>query len=145
MNKPAIILLAEDKKAEQRLLERAFKEGNLLVDLKIVQNGEEALDYLHRQGSYAMQNLPEPDLLLLDLNMPRKDGKEVLKAIRANQRLKHLPVIILSTTSDERTIVEMYELGVNSFVTKPADLEGLIQFIHSLENYWFIVARLPHK
>jgi CheY-like chemotaxis protein len=144
--RPAIILLAEDDPGDQELTRRALEEGPIRNELHIVQDGEEALDYLFRRGKY--QNpltSPQPDLLLLDLNMPKIDGRQVLKRIRADADLRRLAVVVLTTSQLENDVLRTYDLGVNSYITKPVELQRFMQVIQTLETYWFqIVVLSPH-
>lgn len=141
--KPAVILLVEDDPGDQEITRRALEEGRIPCDLHIVEDGEEALEYLHRQGKYTSENAPRPDLILLDLNMPKLDGKQVLERIRADADLRRLAVVVLTTSKHEEDILRTYDLGVNSYITKPVDLDQLTELIHALEAYWFHVVVLP--
>jgi CheY-like chemotaxis protein len=144
--RPPIILLAEDDPGDQELTRRALEEGKIRHELHIVQDGEEALDYLFRRGKY--QNpltSPQPDLLLLDLNMPKIDGRQVLKRIRADADLRRLAVVVLTTSQQEDDVLRTYDLGANSYITKPVELQRFMQVIQTLETYWFqIVVLSPH-
>jgi CheY-like chemotaxis protein len=141
---PAIILLVEDNPADQELIRRAVEEGTVCKELRIVEDGEEALPYLFRRGKYqAPATSPKPDLLLLDLNLPRVDGYQVLQEIRADVKLRLMPVVVLTTSSQEKDIVRSYELGCNSFVTKPVGLDQWTGLVQALEKYWFGIAALP--
>lgn len=142
--KTAVILLVEDDPGDQEITRRALEDGNFPCDLHIVEDGEEALDYLLRRDRYAaLASSPRPDLILLDLNMPKLDGKQVLERIRGNPDLRRMPVVVLTTSKHEEDIIRAYDLGVNSYITKPVDLEHLTQLIHTLEQYWFQVVMLP--
>ncbi len=141
---PAVILLVEDNPADQELIRRAVEKVTILKELRIVEDGEEALDYLFRRGKYqAPATSPRPDLLLLDLNLPRVDGYQVLEEIRADAKLRPLPVLVLTTSCQEKDIIRSYELGCNSFITKPAGLDQLAGLVQAIENYWFETAVLP--
>jgi two-component system response regulator len=144
--RPAIILLAEDDPGDQELTRRALEEGKIRNELHIVKDGEEALDYLFRRGQYTNPlTSPRPDLFLLDLNMPKIDGRQVLKRLRADERLRRLAVVILTTSRHEEDIVRTYDLGANSYITKPMELQRFMQVIQALEAYWLqIVALSPH-
>jgi CheY-like chemotaxis protein len=142
--RPAIILLAEDDPGDQELTRRALEEGAMCNELHIVTDGEAALDYLFRRGKY--QNpatSPRPDLLLLDLNMPKVDGRQVLKRVRADTDLRRLAVVVLTTSQHEEDIIRTYDLGANSYITKPLELRQFMQVIQALETYWFQIVVLP--
>jgi CheY-like chemotaxis protein len=142
--RPAIILLAEDDPGDQELTRRALEEGAMRNELHIVTDGEAALDYLFRRGKY--QNpatSPRPDLLLLDLNMPKVDGRQVLQHVRADTSLRRLAVVVLTTSQHEEDIIRTYELGANSYITKPLELRQFMQVIQALETYWFQIVVLP--
>jgi CheY-like chemotaxis protein len=142
--RPAVILLAEDDPGDQELTRRALEEGAIRNELHIVTDGEAALDYLFRRGKY--QNpatSPRPDLLLLDLNMPKVDGRQVLQHVRADTNLRRLAVVVLTTSQHEEDIIRTYELGANSYITKPMELRQFMQVIQALETYWFQIVVLP--
>jgi CheY-like chemotaxis protein len=140
----ATILLVEDNPADQRLTIRAFKNANIKADIRIVNDGQEALDYLERKGEYSNQeNTPIPDTILLDINMPRIDGKQFLKIIKNDKHLKTIPVIMLTTSDYERDIIESYQLGVNAYVSKPVQIEDFFEAIMGLENFWVNITTLP--
>lgn len=142
--RPAVILLAEDDPGDQELVRRAFENSKITNELHIVGDGEEALDYLLGEDKYSDSGTTvKPDLILLDLNMPKVDGKEVLKRIRANQELRHIPVIVLTTSKQEEDILRTYNLGVNSYITKPVTMDQFIRVIRKLEEYWFQIVVLP--
>ena len=144
--KSATILLVEDDRGDQELTRRALDEGKIRNDLRIVEDGEEALAYLFRRGKYKdPATSPRPDLLLLDLNLPRVDGREVLEQIRADSKLRRMAVVVLTTSRQEEDILRSYELGCNSFITKPVDINQFIQVIQALERYWFQIVVLPPK
>lgn len=142
--RPAVILLAEDDPGDQELTRRALEEGAIRNELHIVMDGEAALDYLFHRGKY--QNpatSPRPDLLLLDLNMPKVDGRQVLKRVRADTTLRRLAVVILTTSQHEEDIIRTYDLGANSYITKPMELRQFMHVIQALETYWFQIVVLP--
>ena len=144
--KSATILLVEDDRGDQELTRRALDEGKIRNDLRIVEDGEEALAYLFRRGKYKdPATSPRPDLLLLDLNLPRVDGREVLEQIRADSKLRRMAVVVLTTSRREEDILRSYELGCNSFITKPVDINQFIRVIQALERYWFQIVVLPPK
>lgn len=136
-----VVLLVEDEPADVHLTRLAFKEGRLLVDVHDVPDGVEALAFLHREGKY--QDAPRPDLILLDLNMPRMDGKAFLKRFKALEGLRRIPVVILTTSEAESDIVESYDLGAAGFIVKPVDIDQFIASIQSLEEYWLTLVRRP--
>lgn len=142
--RPAVVLLAEDSHADQTLVRRGFKRARIHVDLHIVGDGIEALRYLRREGPYADPTLsPEPDIVLLDINMPRLDGREVLRAIRSDPVLKPLPVIILTTSEEDRDVIESYRLGVNAYISKPIEPAEFIAAIEKLDMFWLQLVILP--
>jgi CheY-like chemotaxis protein len=142
-SKTAVILLVEDDPDYQKLTQRALKTGGIPSELFVVDDGEQALDYLYRRGEFADPDLsPRPDLILLDLNLPKLDGRAVLKRIKQDPELRRIAVVIVSTSSDERDILLTYDLGVNSYVTKPSQMESFTKAIRDLRHYWFDVAML---
>ena len=138
---PFEILLVEDNPGDVRLTKESFKEGKLLHNLHVVYDGVEALAFLRREGVYT--DKPEPNLILLDLNLPKKDGREVLEEIKGDERLKRIPVVILTTSSAEEDILKTYDLHANCYITKPVDFEQFAKIIRTIEQFWFSVARLP--
>jgi len=144
--KPALILLVEDDRGDQELTRRALQEGKIQNELRIVEDGEEALSYLFRWGKYKdPATSPRPDLLLLDLNLPRVDGREVLERIREDSTLRRMAVVVLTTSRQEEDILRSYEVGCNSFITKPVGMDQFIRVIRALEEYWFQIVVLPPK
>ncbi len=144
--KDAVVLLVEDNPAEQNLARRSFQRGIIDADLRIVSDGEEALDYLFRRGKFADALVsPKPDLILLDLNIPKIDGKQVLKSIKDDKRLASIPVIVLTTSKKEEDIVRTYELGCNSFLIKPVEVDEFIKTLRELGSYWLKLVVLPPK
>ena len=142
--KPLKILIADDDPDDRTLTKEAFEENFLLNDLNFVEDGKELMDYLFQQGKYAnATNHSLPELILLDLNMPRKDGREVLKEIKAHAEFRKIPVIILTTSKAEEDIIKTYELGANSFITKPVTFSGLVEVTKNLGKFWFDTVRLP--
>ena len=137
------ILLVEDSPSDADLTEEAFSEGKVLNNLHWVQDGVEALAFLYQQGNYV--DAPRPDLILLDLNLPKKDGREVLAQIKGNPNLKLIPVIILTTSAAERDIVKTYELNANCYITKPIDLEEFIGVVKLIEKFWLALVKLPSE
>ena len=142
--KPITILLADDD-ADDRLLTRdALAESRLANDLRFVEDGEELMQYLRRGGPYANpETSPRPGLILLDLNMPRKDGREALREIKSDPSLRHIPIVVLTTSKAEEDIYRTYDLGVNSFITKPVTFDGLVNVMRGLGRYWFEIVELP--
>ena len=140
-HRPIDVLLVEDSKADVRLTREALKDGKLKVNLDVAFDGEEAIALLKKKGKY--KDAPRPDLILLDLNLPKKDGKEVLKEIKGDKSLKRIPVVILTVSKDEEDIIKTYDLGANCFITKPVDLEQFIKIVKSIEDFWFMIAKLP--
>ena len=138
------ILLADDDPDDRKLTHDAFMENRLANDFHAVEDGEELLDYLHRRGKYeSLRGDALPGLILLDLNMPRKDGREALKEIKADPDLRRIPIVVLTTSKAEEDIVRTYDLGVNSYVTKPVTFKSLVELIRVLGRYWFEVVELP--
>jgi chemotaxis family two-component system response regulator Rcp1 len=136
-----IIFLVEDNKADVRLIQEALKTSSLPHQVVTVRDGVEAMNYLHQEGEYA--NVRHPDLILLDLNLPRKDGREVLAEIKSDPRLKRIPVVILTTSKNQDDIFHSYDLHANCYITKPRNLSQLFQIIQSIEDFWFSTATLP--
>ncbi len=145
-SRPATILLVEDDPGSQELTRRALGEGKIRNELRIIGDGEEALAYLFRRGKYKdPATSPRPDLLLLDLNLHRVDGREVLEQIRADAKLRRMAVVVLTASRDEEDILRSYELGCNSFIQKPLDMNQFINVIQTLKDYWLQIAVLPPK
>lgn len=137
------ILIAEDDPDDRLLAQEALQEGRLANDLQFVRDGEELLDYLHRRGEYADKPAPRPGVILLDLNMPRKDGREALTEIKHDPDLRRIPVVVMTTSKAEEDILRTYDLGVSSFIIKPLSFEGLVEVMKTLEHYWFEIVELP--
>jgi CheY-like chemotaxis protein len=138
------ILLADDDPDDRQLTRDAFAENRLANVLNTVEDGEELLEYLQRRGRYAdLKDAPLPGLILLDLNMPRKDGREALKEIKADANLRRIPIVVLTTSKAEEDILRTYDLGVNSYITKPVTFKSLVELIKLLGRYWFEVVELP--
>lgn len=140
-NSSVEILLVEDNPGDVRLTREALKEGRLLNHMNVVNDGMEAMDFLRREGKYV--DAVAPDLILLDLNLPKKDGREVLAEIKADPKLRRIPVVILTTSSAEEDILKTYDLHANCYVTKPVDLGQFIRVVQSIEDFWFTVVKLP--
>ena len=144
--KPIVILVAEDDPDDRFLAKEALAVSKINNELYFVENGVELMDYLYRRGIYKdPAKSPRPGIILLDLNLPRKDGREALKEIKDNPDLKKIPIIILTTSSAEEDILKTYNLGANSFITKPVTFDGLVSVIQALENYWFEIVKLPNS
>jgi two-component system, chemotaxis family, response regulator Rcp1 len=137
------LLLVEDNPGDVRLTKEALKEGKMLNRVTVVGDGEEALSFLRRQGKYA--DAGQPDLILLDLNLPKKDGRQVLAEIKADPGLKRIPVVVLTTSSAEEDILKTYDLHANCYVTKPVDLEQFMRVVKSIEDFWVTVVKLPSE
>ena len=141
--KPIVILMADDDDDDFMLTEKALKESKLLNTLVRVSDGEELTDYLFKRGEYETKETVRPGIILLDLNMPRKDGREALKEIKEDENLRDIPVVVFTTSKAEEDIYKTYKLGVNSFITKPVTFTNLIDVMGSLGKYWFEVVELP--
>jgi two-component system, chemotaxis family, response regulator Rcp1 len=138
---PIEILLVEDNAADVRLTMEALQEGKVRNNLTVARDGEEALEILRRSGQHG--RAARPDLILLDLNLPRKDGREVLATLKADPSLKHIPVVVLTTSSAEVDILNSYQLHANCYITKPVDLEQFVSVIRSIDEFWLTVVKLP--
>ena len=140
-NRPVEILLVEDNPGDERLTREALKEGKVYSNLHWVKDGVEAMEFLRRQGKY--QDVPRPDIILLDLNLPKKDGREVLQDIKNDDTLKRIPVVVLTTSKAEEDVLRTYNLHANCYVTKPVDLEKFIVVVKSIDVFWLTVVTLP--
>ena len=140
---PIVILMADDDDDDYVLTKKALGESRLLNKLMRVKDGEELLDYLHRRGDFNEDNAPRPGVILLDLNMPRKDGREALKEIKGDDALRNIPIVVFTTSKAEEDIFKTYQLGVNSFITKPVTFDNLTKVMRALGNYWFEIVELP--
>ena len=142
--RPIVILLADDDEEDRMLAAGALEESRVVNDLRFVEDGEELLDYLYRRGAYSEPgSAPTPGLILLDLNMPRKDGREALREIKAHPELRRIPVVVLTTSKAEEDIYRTYDLGANSFITKPVSFEGLVAVMRDIGRYWIEIVELP--
>jgi chemotaxis family two-component system response regulator Rcp1 len=139
--KPIDILLVEDNPGDARLAKEALKDSKIRNNLDIVGDGEEAMKYLKKEGKYV--RVSRPDLILLDLNLPKKDGREVLKEIKENKDFKRIPVVILSMSKSEADILKTYNLHANCYITKPIDLDQFIKVVKSIEDFWLTIVKLP--
>lgn len=141
---PVQILMAENDPDDRMLVEQALRQNRLKDRLVFVEDGQELMDYLHHLGKYAGAAPPPlPDLILLDLNMPRKDGREALAEIKSSPKLRHIPVVILTTSRAEEDILRSYDLGVNAYITKPVSFQGLAEAMRILTMFWFELVKLP--
>jgi CheY-like chemotaxis protein len=144
--KSVVIVIAEDDPEDCMLIKDAFTEGLLLNGLRFVENGEELMDYLRHEGKYKdPSSSPRPGIILLDLNMPKKDGREALKEIKSDPDLRGIPVVILTTSKEEEDVLRSYHLGANSYITKPVTFAGLVEAIKALGKYWFEIVELPKE
>ncbi|HYB95425.1 MAG TPA: response regulator [Vicinamibacterales bacterium] len=142
--KPIVILMADDDAEDRMLARAALTESHLANELREVEDGEELLQYLRREGRYAdPATSPTPGVILIDLNMPRVDGRTAIARIKADERLRHIPLVVLTTSSAETDIVRSYELGVSSYITKPVTFAGLVAVMGSFGRYWFEIVELP--
>jgi two-component system, chemotaxis family, response regulator Rcp1 len=141
--RPIEILLVEDNPGDQRLTKEALREGKIRNNLRIVEDGEAAIAFLNAEGRYS--GLPQPDLILLDLNLPRKDGREVLREIKSSETLKKIPVIVLTTSQAEEDILKAYNLNANCYITKPVDYDQFIRTIRAIEDFWLTIVKLPRS
>lgn len=143
IGRPVEILLVEDNPGDVRLTREALREGKIRNRLHIVSDGVEAIAFLKQEGNHA--NAPRPDVILLDLNLPRKDGREVLAEIKDDERLRRIPVVVMTTSSAEQDILGAYNLHANCYVTKPVDFDQFIEVVRSIQDFWFTIVRLPEQ
>ncbi|MGB2727487.1 MAG: response regulator [Halobacteriota archaeon] len=143
IGKSVEILLVEDNPGDVRLTQEFIKESKVRNNLHVVVDGVEALEFLRGEGKYV--DTPRPDLILLDLNLPRKDGREVLAEIKADEALKRIPVVVLTTSKAEQDIFKVYDLHANCYIIKPVDLEQFIEVVRSIENFWLTIVKLPRS
>ena len=145
-SKPVTLLLAEDDPDDRLLARQALEKSRLASDLRFVEDGEELLDYLRRRGKFAdPKQSPRPGLILLDLNMPRKDGREALREIKNDPKLRAIPIVVLTTSKSEEDVTRTYNLGVNSYITKPVRFAALVEVMQAIGKYWFEVVELPGR
>ncbi|AMV26857.1 Response regulator rcp1 [Gemmata sp. SH-PL17] len=143
-SKPITILMADDDPDDRQLTREAFEENHLANDLRFVEDGEELLDYLNQRGKFAGEGAaPLPGLILLDLNMPRKDGREALQEIKANPRLRNIRVVVMTTSKAEEDVLRSYDLSAASYITKPVTFERLVDVVRTLGKYWLEIVELP--
>jgi len=140
---PIEILLVEDNPADVRLTFEAFKDSRIANHISVVSDGEEAMKFLRKEGEYA--NAEQPDLVLLDLNLPKKDGREVLSEIKSDKDLRAIPVIVLTTSAADKDVWKAYDAGVNSYITKPVNLDKFIGIVRSIEDFWLEIVKLPTR
>ena len=141
LGRPADFLLVEDNPGDVRLTQEALKSHKVQNNLHVATDGEEAMAFLRRQGKYA--NAPRPDIILLDLNLPKKDGREVLAEIKSDPDLKAIPVVIITSSEAEQDIIKSYNLNANCYVTKPVDLDQFIKVVQSVKDFWLTIVKLP--
>jgi chemotaxis family two-component system response regulator Rcp1 len=139
--RPIEVLLVEDNAGDIRLTEEALKEGKMIVNLTVARDGVEAMEYLNRRNGHA--NAVRPDLMLLDLNLPKKDGRQVLEEIKSDPDLKCIPVVVLTTSEAESDILTTYGLHANCYITKPVDMDRFVEIVQRLEEFWFTIVKLP--
>ena len=139
--RPLNVLLVEDNPGDVRLMREALRDGGAAKNLNAVENGEEAIAYLRRESPFA--DVPKPDLIFLDLNLPKKDGREVLDEIKGDNNLRRIPVVVLTTSEAERDVCRAYDLHANCYVKKPSDLDEYMEVIRACENFWLRIVRLP--
>jgi two-component system response regulator len=137
------ILIVEDNPGDARLIKEVLNDNKVYNSLYIVNDGVEAMNFLHNQGEY--QNVPRPDIIILDLNLPKRDGREVLAEIKADEELRHIPVVIMTISQAEEDILKTYKLHANCYITKPIDLNEFIKVVKSIEDFWFSIVKLPPK
>jgi CheY-like chemotaxis protein len=142
-NRPFYILLVEDNPGDVRLTREALKESKLYHELFVTYDGEEALDFLHQNGRFS--DLPIPDIILLDLNIPKKNGREVLEEIKNDPKIKHIPVVILTTSEAEEDIIKSYELHANCYIKKPVEFDKFFDMIKKIEDFWLSIVKLPGR
>jgi len=144
--KAITILLAEDDEEDRDFTRDALQNARLANDMRFVVDGQDLMDYLRREGTYADHpvDAPRPGVILLDLNMPKKDGREALAEIKSDENLRRIPVVVLTTSKDEEDVFRTYDLGVNSFITKPVTFTGLVEVLRTWQRYWFEIVELPN-
>jgi CheY-like chemotaxis protein len=143
ITKPIEVLLVEDNPGDAQLTRIALNDGKMCINLSLTEDGVDALAFLRKQGNYA--DAPRPDLILLDLNLPRKDGREVLAEIKADPSLRRIPVVVLTTSQSDTDILQAYELAANCFITKPVDFDQFVKIVQTIEDFWFTVVKLPSE
>ena len=143
LNNPIEILLVEDNPGDVRLIKEVFKDAKIYNAMQVAYDGETAMEILRRKGEYMDGSYP--DLILLDLNLPKKDGREVLREIKEDENLKCIPVVILTTSNAEEDLIETYKMNANCYITKPVDLDQFINVVKSIENFWLSIVKLPTR
>jgi CheY-like chemotaxis protein len=143
-HRPLTILLADDDEEDRELARDALQDSRLANEMKFVCDGQDLLDYLRHEGRWASEDSPRPGIILLDLNMPKKDGREALQEIKADESLRRIPVVVLTTSKDEADVLATYDLGVSSFITKPVTFGGLVDVMKTWTRYWFEIVELPN-
>jgi two-component system, chemotaxis family, response regulator Rcp1 len=141
LSRPVDILLVEDNPGDVRLTQEAFRDSRLTIKLNVVMDGEDALNYLFRRPPY--EDATRPDMILLDLNIPKKDGREVLEEIKQDESLRYVPVVVLTTSNAEQDIVKTYNLKVNAYINKPVDFDRFFDIVQKIETFWLMTATLP--
>jgi CheY-like chemotaxis protein len=141
VGKPIEILLVEDNPGDVRLTREALKESKIINNLHVVMDGEEAMKFLLQKGEY--KNKPKPDIVLLDLNLPKKDGREVLAEVKANNRIKRIPIVILTSSEADEDIIKTYNLHANCYIAKPVDLDQFSKVVKTIGDFWFSIVKLP--
>jgi two-component system, chemotaxis family, response regulator Rcp1 len=137
------VLLVEDSPGDVRLTREALKDAKVHINLHVAADGMQAMEFLKREGKYA--GVPRPDLILLDLNLPKKDGREVLEEIKENPALQSIPIVILTTSSSEEDVLKSYRLHANCYISKPVDLEGFLKVVKSIDSFWLTIVTLPRE
>jgi chemotaxis family two-component system response regulator Rcp1 len=137
------VLLVEDSPGDVRLTREAFKDAKVHINLHVASDGAEAMDFLNHVGKYA--DVPRPDLILLDLNLPKKDGREVLEELKESTLLRSIPIVILTTSASEEDILKSYMLHANCYITKPVDLDGFLKVVKSIDSFWLSIVKLPRE
>jgi two-component system, chemotaxis family, response regulator Rcp1 len=143
VSNPIEILLVEDNPGDVRLIKEVFKDAKIYNAMQVAYDGEAAMEILRKEGEHV--NAPSPDLILLDLNLPKKDGREVLREIKGDGCLKCIPVVILTTSNAEEDLIETYKMNANCYITKPVDLDQFINVVESIENFWLSIVKLPSR
>jgi two-component system response regulator len=143
VTKPIEVLLVEDNPGDAQLTRIALSDGKMCINLSLTEDGVDALAFLRKEGKYL--DAPRPDLILLDLNLPRKDGREVLADIKADPSLRRIPVVVLTTSQADEDILQAYELAANCFITKPVDFDQFVKIVQTIEDFWFTVVKLPSE
>jgi CheY-like chemotaxis protein len=144
-DRPFTILLADDDEEDRELARDALQDSRLANEMQFVDDGQDLLDYLRHEGRWAPEDSPRPGIILLDLNMPRKDGREALQEIKADHSLRRIPVVVLTTSKDEADVLATYDLGVSSFITKPVTFGGLVDVMKTWTQYWLEIVELPDR